>query len=327
MGSPYVPTSFATPIVATPLAGLGNFIPYISNTQYMRQPTSMGTDDLVVDDNAAAQAQELYNVIFRASEWADKIIFGADPDQDKVSLRASLVSEMASVRITNGFLRLVCDYKPVIEVRGVDVGLFPGQLSPIGTALAQATRIGRRTIYVPYQIATIGTSSRQFLDVLPADKLTVAWTYVVGYAHSQLATNAVHGNNTLVLAPTDGGTGLLGFYTVNASLQIIDGASTERVVIQSISGSTITTAQPLLYDHTVPQAPDFIPVTSVPKGVQLGVTFLTNMLLKTRGDNAIQLEEITEPRHIQKDSGGIWSDFKIAYEALKPYIVRVKAPR
>jgi hypothetical protein len=333
MSVPYTPVPFSIPVPVNPTYGgvLGDVIPYISPTGYRSEPTSMSTNDLIpssqtTQSNAAAQEQALVDTLRRASEWTDRICFGAVASSKRTGLRASINVEVDQVRIVNGWLRLYCDIKPIAEVRGVDVGLFMGGLTTIGSGLAAAIRIGRRTIYVPYSVPAFPANFRQFTQNEPSDKVTVVWAYVGGFPHTALAANITHGTSTVTLTPTDGATGLLAIYP-GTSMEVVDGVNTEYFVVQSLSANVVTTTAPFANDHTIPLAPDFIAVTSVPPGVRLATTFLTTALLKTRGDSSISLEEISEPRSIEKVSGEMWADIEIAKSMLKPYMSRVKKPR
>ncbi len=333
MSVPFSPTPFSIPVPVNPTYGgvLGDIIPYISPTAYRSAPTSMATDDLIpgsqtTQSNAAAQEQALVDTLRRASEWTDRICFGAVASSKRTGLRASVNVEVDEVPVVRGYLRLYCDIKPIAEVRGVDVGLVMGSLNTIGSSLAAGIRIGRRTIYVPFSIPFLSASFRNFGMVFPPDKLVAVWAYVGGFPHTSLAANIVKGTNTATLTPTDGSTGLLAVYP-GTSLEIVDGVSTEYFVVQSVSNNVVTSTTNFVNDHNIPQAPDFIAVTAVPPGVRLATIYLNTALLKTRGDSSIALEEITSPRSIQRVAGDVWADIQFAKDLLKPYKSHVKKPR
>lgn len=333
MSVPYSPIPFAVPVPVNPTYGgvLGDIIPYISPTAYRSAPTSMDTTDLIpssqtAQSNAAAQEQALVDTLRRASEWVDRICFGAVASSKRTGLRASLNVEVDEVNMINGWIKLYCDVKPIAEVRGVDVGLVMGQLASVGPQLASGIRIGRRTIYVPYSVPFIPSTFRNFIELEPPTKLTVVWAYVGGFPHTQLAANITAGTNTATLAPTDGGTGLLAVYP-GTSFEVVDGVNTEYVVVQSVANNVITTTTNFINPHTIPQGPDFIPVTAVPPGARLAAVYLTTALLKTRGDSSIALEEINSPRSVMKVAGDVWADIQLAKDFLKPYKSHVKKPR
>jgi hypothetical protein len=291
----------------------------------------MSTNDLIpssqtTQSNAAAQEQALVDTLRRASEWTDRICFGAVASSKRTGLRASINVEVDQVPVINGYLKLYCDIKPIAEVRGVDVGIVMGSLVTIGPSLAAGIRIGRRTIYVPYSVPYFSASFRNYAETQPPSKLTVVWAYVGGFPHTALAANIVHGTSTATLTPTDGSTGLLAVYP-GTSMEIVDGVNTEYFVVQTVNNNVVTSTTPFVNDHSIPLSPDFIAVTAVPPGVRLATTYLNTALLKTRGDSSISLEEITQPRSIEKVAGDVWTDITIAKDMLKPYKSHVKKPR
>lgn len=333
MSVPYSPIPFSIPVPVNPTYGgvLGDIIPYLSPTGFRSMPTSMATDDLIpnsqtTQSNAAAQEQALVDTLRRASEWTDRICFGAVASSKRTGLRASINVEVDEVPVVRGYLRLYCDIKPIAEVRGVDVGLVMGALNTIGSSLASAIRIGRRTIYVPYSIPFLSSSYRNFGMVFPPDKLVVVWSYVGGFPHTSLSATITQGTMTATLTPTDGSTGLLAVYP-GTSMEIVDGVNTEYFVVQSVVNNVVTSTTPFQFGHTVPPGPDFIAVTAVPPGVRLATAYLNTVLLKTRGDSSIALDEINEPRHLQEAAADLWPDIKLAKEMLKPYKSHVKKPR
>lgn len=333
MSVPYSPTTFSLAAVNPTYGGvLGDLVPYISPSGYAFYPTSMATDDLIpgsntqVPSNAAAQAQALYDTIHRASEWTDRICFGQVQTSKRTGLRASINVETDEVPIIKGWMKLMCDVRPIIEVRGVDAGLLMGSLSSVGQTLANAIRIGRRTIYVPYAVPFFTSAFRNYPDVVMPSRLTVVWSYVGGFPHTQLQNSIVKNDATCTLVPTDGANGLLGIYPGTA-MELVDGVNTEHFVVQTVANNVVTPTSPFAFDHPVPQAPDFIAFTSVPPGVRLACSYLVTALLKTRGDSAMVLSEITEPKQISQETGDIFSDISMAMKLLTPYRVRVKKNR
>lgn len=333
MAAPYSPTPFTTPPVNPTFGGAApaSRIPYLSLSGYLTYPTSMSTNDLIpstspAQSNAAGQEQAAEDLLIRASEWADRICFGAIASSNRPGLRASLIVESDEVPIIRGWLRLLCDVRPILEVRGVDAGLLMGSLTPIGQTLANALRIGRRTIYVPYSVPFFTSAFRNYPDVVVPNRLVVVWSYVGGFPHTKLQTAIAANDPTCTLSQTDGSGGLLGIYP-GTTMEIVDGVNTESFVVQSVAGNVVTPTSPFTLAHALPAAPDFTAVTAVPTGVRLACSFLINALLKTRGDSSIALEEFTEPRQIQKTRGDISADITMAMKLLTPYKIRVKKPR
>lgn len=319
MTAPYAPVPFAAPSVNPAVGGAGVPVAYVSNSQFTFAPTAIDVNSLVPGGSSAQQAQALADTIVRASAWADRYCFGADPAAKGSSLAASVSVESARVTSHGGEYRLVCDYKPILSVLGVDMGATPQSLNSIGTGAN--LRFGRRTIYVP--TATLETVGR-VIPGYPSTMLAV-WSYVNGYAHTSLATATVVGATSITVAATDGSAGVLGVYP-GSRLTIIDAEKTEPVTVQSVSGTTITVA-PLRFAHTPATAPDFTPVTAIPAEVTQAVIFLCSALIKTRGDNSMVLASLSEPKSTQAESGDEFTDVSLAKQLLAPYRVLVKDGR
>ena len=153
--TPYTPTTFVNPVVNPAIGGAGQSYPYVSVSQYRFAPTGVDTSNLVVGGSAAQSTQALADTLTRASSWADRITMGADAAAKGASLCATLSIESGMMPAVRGELRLVCDYKPIIQVNGVDIGPDMGSLASVGASAAGAIRIGRRTIYVPLTGTTV----------------------------------------------------------------------------------------------------------------------------------------------------------------------------
>ena len=344
--SPYLPTVLATPAV-NPATGSTASPPisYISISEYLYAPTAMSIASLKPGGVEADQNQVLADTIRRASAWADSMCFGSDPAGKGVSLAASLSVQSTWTTIKSGELRLICDYKPILELVGCDVGLDPSSVTSIGT-VASSARFGRRTIYVPWYglpFRSGDTSPSVLPNSYTYGRLYAVWSYVNGYPHTQLVTSVTAGATSCVVDATDGNGGLWGVFPASGAfpgteLTFIDGVNTERVFVQSIatdtpsSGKTTLTTTAFANAHTVPSAPDFIPVSAVPADVHQAVISLTTMLIKTRGARAMEMPRIPGQMPTQKwmnnqilAQAGAFEDFQIADQLLTPYKVRMKS--
>lgn len=332
MSQPYLPQAFSTPAINPAVGGYGLLLPYISTSMYIYAPTAMSTSSLVPGGNAAQQTQALADTIRRASRWADRYLFGTDPAGKGASLAATLTVQSSYTQIINNELRLYCDYRPIMELVGLEIGYDPSSTSPYLSSASTSIRFGSQVIYVPIAYGVFNATV--YPTVVPMGSLQngrrmySVWSYVNGYPHTSLAANATAGSTTLTLTST-GGTngGLLGVYP-NTTFEILDGANTESVTIASVTNgigtSTVTLTSPLLYSHTVPTAPDFIPVTAIPDDVTQAIIFLTTALIKTRGDFSLTLDEMTAPTKRNASVGDIESDVAYALEFLEPYRIRTK---
>ena len=327
--TPYTPTNFQVPVVNPSIGATGVPYPYISCSEYLFAPTAMDTSNLVQDGNPQMQEQALADTIRRASAWADRYCFGSDPATKGASLCATINVEDTYTNMVNGQLRLVCAYKPIVQVNGIDIGPTPGNTSSVGQNIANITRIGVRTIFVPINYGQIanppnGDISPLLPNSAPYGSIYAVWSYVNGYPHSFLMDSITEGSYTCTLATTDGVGGLLGLIPNTSVLTIVDGEYTETFVVKSVSGTTVTSATPFGFSHTVPTGPDFIPVTGLADNISQAVIFLTTALIKTRGDNSLVLDEMMEPDHFKANTGGVMEDVAYALSMLDVYRVRTK---
>ncbi len=327
MSEPYLPQAFTAPVINPAIGGYGLLLPYISVSMYNYAPTAMSTSSLVPGGSATQQTQSLADTIRRASRWADRYLFGSDPAGKGASLAATLTVQNSYIPVINNELRLYCDYKPIMELVGLEVGFDPSSTTPYSTNGAASVRFGNQVIHVPASYAALTNSPYPIFaptgGFANGRKVYAVWSYVNGYAHTSLASNVLAGSTTITLTSTDNNGGLLGVYP-GTVFNILDNAYTESITVKSVSGNVVTTTAPLQYAHTVPTAPDFIPVTSIPDDVTQGIIFLTTALIKTRGDFSITLNEMNAPTHRNSTVGDVESDVAYALEFLDPYRIRTK---
>ncbi len=287
-------------------------------------------------------AQSLADTLRRASRWCDDICFGEDPAGKGASLAASLSVESAQIRIKGGQLRLICDYRPIVQVVGIAVGSGMSSLAALDPSSASLLTIGRRTIYIPYGSSLLVSRTGDTPSILPgssyAGAVYAVWSYVNGYPHTKLTASVAADATSCVVSSTDGAGGLWGVFPASGAfpgtdLTIIDQGNTERVFVQSIApntpstGQTTLTTTPFTYAHTPPPAPDFIPVSGVPEDVHQAVISIATALIKVRGTRA-QVMSTTpggKPSKSALAQAGALEDFEIAERILSNgYRVRVK---
>lgn len=329
MVAPYYPPVLSTPIVNPKVGGFVRPFPYLSLSQYRYAPTAMDTQSLVTSNiaNPTEQDQEqaLFNVINRMSGWIDRHCFGSDPAIKGASLCASQVVEDLWVLPLKNQLNLQCSFKPILQLDGLALGSDPSQVQSITQQMAVQCRFGIRTIYVPMVFPGLMTmgNALNFDTAGPDGKTYCVWTYTAGYPHLQLAANAAQGANSISVLPNGPSGTLLGVYPGTA-FSIEDQSNSEPFTVSSVSGTTLNLDAPLTYAHTVPAAPDFIPVTALPEDVIQAAIFLTTALIKTRGDWALELQGINEPKDVTSKADATESDVKYACWLLEPFKVRSK---
>lgn len=260
----------------------------------------------------------------RATALINNIIFHGR----EASLAANIITEADYVRIqSSGALEIFCNYKPVREVLSLALGFTPITLSPIADPGSIA--IVRNQVLQISELTPIGMSST-FISGLgsPNSQAYAYWQYVLGYPHTSLAQSTVAGSLTITVNYTDlTQSEVVGIDTYSLPLQLIirDGSSTETVVVTGVNGNVLTIQSPLQYAHTIPSAPDFIPVTALPDTIERAAILLTSMFIKLRASKAMELPSRpgeSPTRALISESGG-GADLKIAEKMLRPYVVPV----
>lgn len=348
MTVPYVPTPNVTPIINPAVGSTGAPpIAYLSNAQYQFAPTAMNVGDLTPGSGRQAQQRALTDVIARASSWCDSICFGSDSATKGASLAASLTVDSATIRIKNGQLRLLCDYRPLVALVGVATGWGLSTLSPLDPTLFGMARVGRLSWTLPYWGSGLITRSGDVSGVAPATwtagSVYTVWSYVNGYPHTSLALNIAAGATSCVVNAADGAGGLWGVFPASApfpgtQLRIVDGATTESVFVEAVAaaspsaGLTTLTTTAFTYAHT-PPVNDFLPVTTIPENVVQATISLVTMLIKTRGVRGLVMPTTPggTPSQASKEKlgqAGALEDYEIACRLLNDagLIVRVRHP-
>lgn len=322
MKQPFKPAALGTPIVNPTTASLFRREPYISPSEYKQVPTAVGTGNLVPGGNPAEQLAALAAVISRASGWLDLICFHAAEG----TLAASPVTEAAWVKINNGVLKLVCNFRPILSLDALAFGPSSANMQNIGQQAAEQVTFGDNVIYVPFE----GSMSRQtFSSSFPAvpavdGRWWTVWEYVNGYPHTALAAKAAKGASSIMVKPSEpGGSEVFGMYE-NTQLTIHDAGNTEVVVVQSVEGLNLNLAAPLQYAHEPPAEPDSILVSAIPWAVEQACVSLVSCLIKTRGSRALILpsnpSKASKPvKQAMSQAGGL-DDFQLAFSILKPFI-------
>jgi hypothetical protein len=148
--------------------------------------------------------------------------------------------------------------------------------------------------------------------------IPVVWQYQAGYFHSALSEEVSSGSSTITVTPNTLSGDLTAIYA-GLSLKITDynSGAFETVVVQDVSGSTITLASPLTQSFTLPVAPDFISVSAVPQTLVDAAMFVVAATILSGGQQAIVLSAKGAP------SGSTGSDVEAMLDQaryrIKPY--------
>ncbi len=322
---PFVPAQFEVPPVSPDTASLFRRTPYISPTEYKQTPTAVAVTNLVPGGSEAENLGALAAIISRASGWVDTICF----HRADGTLAASPATESGWIRPKdNGTLALICNYKPILEVDGLAIGINPSEMQDIGQQAAETLTITGQIVTLPSVSLSGQGNFPTFFPSRPTrnGRVYVVWRYVNGFPHTALAKNAKATDTSIEVAPSvPAGTTVYGVYP-GTQLTIHDGANTEVVVVSSVAGLKLNLADPLAYEHKIPAAPDAIRVSAVPWDIEQATISLVSYLIKTRGTRAMVIPSASgggaPGKQVPLQAGGA-QDFETAWELLQPFIVPV----
>jgi hypothetical protein len=196
---------------ATKVSTRGRTVPYITVAQLDRSPISNQLKKLVPRSSDNDRDAEMARIILRLSSMIN--------DEVGQNLAATVDTEAGKVRVdSDGHLNIYTRSNPIIEVRSLEVGWSPTQLSPI-TDLSGL-------ILDPWRI-TVPNYGR------PGARLWARFVYVNGYPVTTLTAAVVAGATTLTVSDA---TGILPGVSV---LTINDGQSEEVVVPTAVVGNVL----------------------------------------------------------------------------------------
>lgn len=278
--------------------------PYLTLAEYKQAPTAIDYNNLVAGStDPAVQDAELTNAIARASSWIDEYcgqVLGATRDTETLRGRMS----------SDGNIRIHPRYSPIVALEAFAYGLQPTQM--VSLSDCSVAWIEDSSVIVPWASNSISSQGPlQFgLPSAPTARIYCAITYVNGYASTLLASNALAGATSIVVADA---TGLL----AGMSVTIYDGLSTETVEIDSsyVYGSTtVPLVADLLYAHS-----SGIAVSALPPSIKQAAILATTGFLKVRGDNAMVMQVTNLPSQATGGEQRDDSDFAKAEKLLRNF--------
>lgn len=256
--------------------------PYVTVAEFKAAPTYLDSDDLIPGGAQTMQDDELYNVLLRASAWADNYI--------RQRLGAHTVYEQARARLDKwGRVFLHPSNTPVRQVTGFAYGANFQMLTQL-TDLTQTWVEDQRGIVVsavPMRSQWSGTLEFGNLPP-PGGEVYVEYSYVAGYCNTTLNASAAQGATSITVNDATGlqppATGLLGTLA-GSTARIWDPAFEEAVVVgsgftQSSGVTSVPLATPLLQAHTVtPGVTGQVSVSELPAECHEAVIALAVALL------------------------------------------------
>lgn len=279
--------------------------PYLSLNEFKNAPTALDYGNLVVGGNQSAQDAELSNAITRASSWIDQYcnqIIGATVDVEQQRVRIG----------GDGSLRVHPKYFPIVALTDFNYGATPNDMTAVpdcSIAWLEEQSIVMPYTQLPTTMSSQGPLSFGFANT-PGGTMYVNYTYVNGYANTQLASAADAADTTIIV---DDATGIV----PGESLKIFDGAKTENIEVDStyVYGSTtVPLAEPLVYAHATTSS-----VSALPAAIKEAAILVTSAYLKIRGDAALIMDVTTRPGQQIDGSQKVGSDIAHAQQLLLPF--------
>jgi hypothetical protein len=252
--------------------------PYVSVASFRAAPTWLDSDDLIPGGTSSKQDNELFNVLLRATSWADLYCGGGT---EYPYLGASLMTQNMRTRSNRfGEIKIHPAKVPLQYVSSIYTGADPLSLSPIPN-IAQLWIEDNRQIVIPL-LGNSNFTNLQFGGNVAINGPTyVELNYVAGYFNSTLAsgtynqgTTSVTMNNAIGLIP-------------GTVFRINDPGSEEVCAVgpsYTQGSDTVPLASPLLYTHTagaVSAPGSLINASALPMAIQQGIiSYAVGLLLR-----------------------------------------------
>jgi hypothetical protein len=293
-------------------------VPYVSVAEFSASPTWLDVDDLVPGGVANQQVAELYNVLLRASDWADEFC--------GQRLGAHTVYEQARTRVSrDGLVYLHPSNVPVRQVTGIAYGTNFQKL----TALSDLTQVwvedarGIVVSMLPLRGSFAGTLEFGTVPSTSAVQVFVEYQYTAGYCSTTLSGPVTAAATSLPLVDPTGlqapSTTLIGSLS-GSTARIWDSGLEEAVTVASgyTAGTTpvpITTG--LLNPHQAGTS-----VSELPAQVHQAITcFAVSLMLRedVAGEEPFAGTPYGPALRRSKAGGAAGGLLDSAYEMLAPY--------
>lgn len=308
--------------------------PYVSVAEFRAAPTWLDTMDLIETGTGPQQDNELFNVLLRASEWADQ----------HTGMRLAAHNEFEQMRVRvdrTGLCYIHPSRYPVRLVTGLAFGSNFQTLTPL-TDLTQVWVEDQQGIVaslLPLRGTFAGSLEFGIVPATSSDYIFVQVAYVSGWVSTTLSVTATQGSNTISVTNPIGilppATNLLS--TVNGTtLRIYDplipsgptgGEEAVNVsAIYTIGNTAVNLVNPTVNLHTVGTGTGGqVSVSEMPAAIhQAVIDFATALMLRqdTAGDEPFSGEAFGPAAKRSKHGGQSAGLVDHAYELLNPYIRR-----
>lgn len=229
--------------------------PYVTVPEFRFHPTFLDSNNLVSAGSQAQQDAALFTALLTASTWADQHLFGHDG-----TIAAHTRVENARIKADRwGRLRYHPEHVPVQTVTSIAIGTDPSAVTAVSSPAVWTEQDGRIILAA---ITAAGTGLDRFQFGRPATQYEqlVTWTYVAGYAATQLASPVSSGATSVsvldatgIVAPTS--------TTPGTVLRLWTPGLEEAVTVSAVSGTTVTLSAPLTYAHKAGDSIQALPPT------------------------------------------------------------------
>ena len=261
--------------MTTPLADGLTVSPYVTVAEFLAAPTWLDNQDLIPGGTQSQQSEELYNVLLRATGWAERIA--------EQPLRAHTVIWQDRYPVDRwGNIYIVPPHNPIRQVNAVAIGSDFQNMSLMTLGATNPWIEDQKTIILSQVSGGANLSSLQFGGSRRgADQVYVQYSYVAGYCSTTLSAPAAAGASQVTVADPAGlqaavTGGLLG--TIPGSIaRIWDPGFEEAVQVSPtwVTGANpVTLASPLQFGHAVGAS-----VSELPPEVHQAICELTVGLL------------------------------------------------
>jgi hypothetical protein len=298
--------------------------PYITVPEFKAAPTWLDVQDLVAGGTQAQQDAELFNVLLRASHWADNFC------NQRLGAHQVQLEQFRARTDRQGRIIVHPSNVPVRQITGLAYGPDFQNLTTL-TDFTQVWIEDARGIIVsaiPFRGSWSG--SLEFGMIPNAGcEVYVQIQYVAGYASTVLSATQAAGQSSLVVgdptgfqAPTALPYGL-SVTIPGSTARIWDPGNEEAVTVSAINGSTLTLASALLNTHTVAAGPaGQIGISELPPEIhQAVITMAVALMMRedVSGEDPFAGTPGGPALRRTASGGGSAGLLDSAYELLEPY--------
>lgn len=249
--------------------------PYVTVEEFTAAPTWLDVDDLIPGGVANAQQSELYNVLLRASQWADQYC--------EQRLGAHTVYEQTRARVNRD--GLVYLHPSNVPVRQVTALAYGSQFQNL-TALTDLTQIwvedarGIVVSMIPLRGSFLGSLEFGSIPRSGNIQMFVEYQYVAGYACTTLSGSVAQGATSLPVNDPTGfqppSTATLGT-VAGSTARIWDAGLEEAVKVANgytAGTSPVTLATGLTNAHAAGVAVDELPASVHQAVISMAVSLM-----------------------------------------------------